>query len=305
VFVLVFAVMASYVLVVSVSAARANQADTAAAAKSTTSAASHAARHPAAARQPGATRAVRRPASLNSRFAAALRPIARRDHGNIAVGVFDETTGKQASYHGGMQFHSASVENADMLAALLLQFQHDGMSLSPYAATLATAMMENSDNDAANGIWDLEGGQAGLQAANKTLGLRQTRLGADGYWGLTSTTVSDQLRLLADLTAARSPLHAAARRYALSLMSGAASGQRWGACAALPRGASHGTRCAVRDGWVPDPLKWVINSIGVVRLHGQELLIAVLSKGNRTQPGGVRLVRAAAAAAARVITQAD
>jgi Beta-lactamase enzyme family len=300
VFALVFAVMASYVLVVSVSAARANQAGVVAAGKAGATSVGQTVHHPA--RHTGAARTVHRPLSLDARLAAAMGPIARSDHGDIAVGIFDETSGKQASFHSGMRFHSASVENADMLATLLLQYQRAGMSLSPYAAMLATDMMEYSDNDAANAVWDLEGGLAGLQAANKTLGLRQTRLGAGGYWGLTSTTVNDQLRLLADLTGSHSPLHAAARRYALGLMSGAMSGQRWGACAVLPKAASRGTGCAIRDGWVPDPVRWVINSIGVVRLHGQELLIAVLSKGNRTEAGGTGLVRAAAVAAARVIT---
>jgi beta-lactamase class A len=314
VFALVFAVMASYVLVVSVSAVRTNDAVAAAAGQSAANSPHHSAvvgKHPGAARS-GHGGTVRTGASgsgvaaggtgLDARFAAALRPIARTDRGNLAVGIFDESTGEQASYHGGMRFHSASVENADMLAALLLQYQRSGLSLSSYAATLSADMMKYSDNDAANGIWDLEGGQAGLQAANKALGLRHTRLNAAGYWGLTSTTISDQLRLLADLTQARSPLHAAARRYALGLMSDAVSGQRWGACAAAPGASGHGAGCAVRDGWVPDPVHWVINSIGVVRVHGQQLLIAVLSKGNRTERAGLRLVRQAAAAAARVIT---
>lgn len=296
---LVFAVMASYVLVVSVSAARANQADNATAGRASSAGHSLAANHPGSAWAPRVDKGADGPAAagLDARFGAALQPIARSDRGDIAVGIVDETNGKQASFNGGMRFHSASVENADMLAALLLQYQRVGMGLSSYAASLAKDMMEYSDIDAANGVWDLEGGQAGLQAANKALGLRQTRIAADGYWGLTSTTVSDQLRLLADLTGTRSPLHAAARRYALSLMSDATSGQRWGACT-----AGSGTGCAVRDGWVPDPVAWVINSIGVVRLHGQVLLIAVLSKGNRSQSAGMRVVRDAATAAARVIT---
>jgi hypothetical protein len=300
VFALVFAVMASYVLVVSVSAARANEAYAAAAGKSGAAGAERTVHHTAGGRHPGA--AAHRPETLAARFAAAMRPIAKTDHGDIAVGIFDETSGTQASYHGGMRFHSASVENADMLATLLLQYQRADTPLSPYAAMLATNMMRYSDNNAANGIWDLEGGQAGLQSANKILGLRHTQLGAGGYWGLTSTTVADQLRLLADLAGDHSALDAAARRYALGLMTGAMSGQRWGACAVVPGPASRGAGCAIRDGWVPDPERWVINSIGVVRLHGQELLIAVLSKDNRTQASGVQLVRAAAVAAARVIT---
>lgn len=325
VFALVFAVMAMYVLVVSVSAARANYFGAAPSGRSAAPAGSPASgtRHGAGSAAPGTAKsppAVQKPgtcgshpsrpapagtgaktgARLDCALAAALAPLALSHGGTFAVGIVDETTGAEAVYHGGRYFHAASVENADMLAALLLQHQQAGAPLSDYLGWLAGAMMEHSDNDAANALWDAAGGQSAMQAANRLLGLRHTNLGADGYWGLTSTTVTDQLRLLADLTSARSPLHAAARRYALGLMEQAAAGQRWGVSAA----ASQGAGTAVRNGWMPDPLRWVINSIGVVRHHGQELLIAVLSKDNASEASGIALVRAAATTAMRVITQA-
>lgn len=304
--------MASYVLVVSVAAARANDIGLALSGKPATAAVGlHAgAGKPAAASHKAGPSDLHKPPSrsvatgsgtkvgLNAALGAALAPIAHRDGGNFAVGILDETTGAEAVYHGGRYFHAASVENADMLAALLLQHQQAGSPLGSYIGWLAASMMENSDNYAANGLWDAAGGQAGLQAANRALGLRHTSLGAFGYWGLTSTTVTDQLRLLADLTAASSPLHAAARLYALRLMDEAAPDQRWGASAAASQGES-----AIRNGWMPDPGRWVINSIGVVRHNGQELLIAVLSKGNTTEAGGIALVRAAALTATQVITQ--
>jgi hypothetical protein len=313
VFALVFAVMASYVLVVSVAAARANNIGVALVGKPASGAVESGpgtGAHSAGKRKAstsGSHKSLARPIAsslgrrggLDAELAAALAPIARRDGGSFAVGILDETTGAEAVYHGGRYFHAASVENADMLAALLLQHQQSGSPLGSYIGWLAAAMMQSSDNDAANGLWDAAGGLAGMQAANRTLGLRHTGLDPDGYWGLTSTTVTDQLRLLADLTAASSPLHAAARRYALRLMDGAAAAQRWGASAA----ASPGPGPAIRNGWMPDPGRWVINSIGVVRHDGQELLIAVLSKGNVTEAGGIALVRAAAITATQVIMQ--
>ncbi len=317
VFAMVFAVMASYVLVVSVSAARGNIAAAAAsgpAGNAVSTAAGHSGHGRAGSGRSGATRSgllgtgkrgpgrtardVRRP-SLDARLAAALRPIIRQDDDDVAVGVLDVTTGDQASYHAGWRFHAASVENTDMLAALLLASQRAGILPSSYGTALASVMMQDSDNDAANGIWDLDGGQAGLLAANRALGLRDTRLGPAGYWGLTSTTVTDQLRLLAELTGTHSPLRGALRRYALSLMRTVAAGQRWGVCAA----ASPGTSCAVRNGWVPDPERWVVNSTGVIRVHGQQLLIAVLSKGSTTEADGIGLVQAVAVAAAQVMTE--
>ncbi len=307
VFALVFTLMAGYVVAVSVAAAQANGVGTAVPGRPAATVSSPAAGRSATAGRPAAGLpgqhghpTVARPASPDSRLAAALAPVARRDGGRFAVAVLDETTGAQAVYHGWLRVHAASIENLDMLVGLLLQQQQAGMQPGSAEAGLATDMMEYSDNLAANGIWDAEGGRPGLAAANKTLGLKDTRLNADGYWGLTSTTATDQLRLLEDLTQARSPLHAAARSYALRLMAGVMAGQRWGISAAATAGAG----MAIRNGWLPDPQRWVISSIGVVSHDGQRLLVAVLSAGNGTEAGGISLVRAAAAAAATVIAQA-
>ena len=47
---------------------------------------------------------------------------------------------------------------------------------------------------------------------------------------------------------------------------------------------------------------WGANSVGVIQRNGQDLLIAVLSGGSATKAAGMSLVRAAALAAAQVIT---
>jgi hypothetical protein len=124
--------------------------------------------------------------------------------------------------------------------------------------------------------------------------------GPTGYWGLTSTTVTDQLRLLTDLAARKSPLTTASKDYELGLMENVQQSQQWGVSAA----ASPHTTYAVKDGWLPDPSLWVINSIGVVLHRGQQLLIAVLSNDQPTEAAGIATVSAAAVAAARVITAA-
>jgi hypothetical protein len=161
-------------------------------------------------------------------------------------------------------------------------------------------MIDDSDNAAASALWDAVEGAAGMLAGNTVLGLHATLPAADGTWGLTTTTVGDQLRLLADLTSPRSPLSAPARAYELSLMRAVEPGQAWGVTAA----ASARTRPAVKNGWLPvgPHQAWVINSIGVVSHAGRALLIAVLSAGQPSQPAGIRLVQAAATAAAAAIT---
>jgi hypothetical protein len=239
-------------------------------------------------------------AALDRLLATAMRPVIRHDAGHIAVGVVDVSTGARAVYDGRRHFAAGSIEKADILASLLLDHQRAGTPLTTQEAALAGPMIENSDDDdAAADLWSLAGGHAGVAAASITLGLSHTILGPSLAWGLTRTTVTDQLRLLADLTASSSPLSAASRDYELGLMDNVQESQNWGVSAA----ASPGTGYAIKDAWLPDPDLWVINSIGVVDYDGQQLLIAALSDDQPTQADGIAAVSAAAATAAKVITR--
>jgi hypothetical protein len=239
-------------------------------------------------------------ARLNRQLAAALRAVLRGRSGHIAVGVIDVGTGARAVFDGGRHFHTASIEKADILAALLLDHQEDGTQLTGQEASLAMPMIEDSDNDAATDLSDMVDGNAGIADANARLRLTHTVMGPRGYWGLTSTTVADQLQLLIDLTARRSPLTAASRDYEVGLMESVAPGQAWGVSAA----ASAGTSYAIKNGWLPDPLLWVTNSIGVVQHDGQQLLIVVLADDQPSEAAGISADSAAARAAAAVIIRA-
>ena len=247
------------------------------------------------------TRQQHRGCSPHAALSAALATVRRSQTGSLAVAVTDLSSGVTASYHPHELFHTASIVKADILATLLLQVQHQHTGLSPAEQQLASTMIEESDNDAASALWDTIGGAPGLAAADQSLGLRRTEPGPAGLWGLTATTVTDQLALLATLTSAHSPLGAAARHYELSLMRSVEEGQNWGVTAAADPGSSP----AVKNGWLPDGPsgRWVINSIGVLRRNGQRLLVAVLSSGQPTQAGGISQVQAAARAAAASVTQ--
>jgi beta-lactamase class A len=241
--------------------------------------------------------------SASSKFrasvTAALAPLRRADHGHIAVAVDDLTTGLQAADGGSARFVTASIVKVDILATLLYQAQQDGQPLSGDEQELATTMIENSNNDAASDLYDDAGGATGIDAANRVLGLTETTVGTDGYWGLTTTTADDQIRLLRDVFTSSSPLSRSSRRYIRSLMSNVEADQRWG----VPAAASPGTAYMVKNGWLPNPLRWEINSIGEVRRGGQRLLIAVLSDDNATEYGGIAVVQEAARAAARSATK--
>jgi beta-lactamase class A len=238
---------------------------------------------------------------LNGRLAAALRPVVTRDHGHIAVGVIDASTGAEALYDSRRSFRTASIAKTDILAALLLRAQQAGTSLTNQQAELAAPMIEESDDQAADDLWRMLGAGPELAAANTRLGLAHTVARRSRSWSLTGTTVADQLRLLSDLISAASPLNAASRDYELGLMEDVVPSQQWGVSAA----ASPGTVFAVKDGWLPDRDQWVINSVGVVVHDGQRLLIAILSNDQQSEAAGIAADSAAARAAARVVTAAS
>ena len=305
VFALVFVMMAAFVVVVTVAVARSGPPRAAAGGQKPAGRAAAAGEsatgrvQQAEARGPGPAGRVTR-ASLDRKLAHALRAVVAADPGHLAVGVIDSASGAEAVYGSHRFFHTASIVKADILATLLLQNQHADTSLSDQEAELAVPMIENSDDDAASDLWQQMGTGTALAAANVQLGLSRTVPGPTGYWGLTSTTVTDQLRLLTDLAARKSPLTTASKDYELGLMENVQQSQQWGVSAA----ASPHTTYAVKDGWLPDPSLWVINSIGVVLHRGQQLLIAVLSNDQPTEAAGIATVSAAAVAAARVITAA-
>ena len=232
-------------------------------------------------------------------LARALAPLRRRGTGTIAVGIIDRATGVTASYGGQTGFQTASIVKVDILAALLLKTQRRHVALDADDRGLAAEMIQVSDNDAASSLWDTIGGAPGLAAANRDLGMRDTAPDEEA-WGLTSTTVTDQLRLLDDLTSPRSPLTAASRRYELSLLRHVVPVQDWGVTAA----ADPGTHPAVKNGWLPmGPQSWwTINSIGVISHSGHQLLAAVLSSGQPSPGVGIARVEALAKAAAVTVT---
>jgi len=252
------------------------------------------------ARQAGAGDAISSTAlsaPLDARLAADLRPLTRHYSAQVAVGVFDLTTGTEVVYHAGRKFATAGIERADILAALLLRHQHAAAALGTRAADLAASMIEDGNAVATSELWQMVGGAAGLTAANAALKVHHTSPPSTGNVNLTTTTVADQLQLLLDLTLARAPLDLACRDYALGLLDHVQASQRWG----VPIAASSRTGYAVQDGWLQDQRLWVVNSIGVIEHHGQDLLIAVLSKGNQSETRGVALAEAAATAAVHVV----
>lgn len=229
-------------------------------------------------------------------FASAVAAIVVGHAGHGAVAVTDLTTGATDSYEDdGHLFDTGSIVKLDILSTLLYQNQQAGKSMTASEQSLATTMIENSDNDSANSLFNIVGGVSGLTAANRVFGLTGTTV--QGHWGDTTTDPDEQMKLLKQVFTDDSVLTAASRSSIQGLMSRVESDQRWGVSAA----ASPGTGYMLKNGWLPSSATglWTINSIGEVTYGGHVLLIAVQTDGSKDMDTGVDFAQQIAAAAAQ------
>jgi len=154
-------------------------------------------------------------------------------------------------------------------------------------------MITQSDNDAASTLWAEIGDADGLSAANRVFGLTSTDPGDDGYWGLTTTTAADQVRLLDAIANPSGPLGSASATL-LTLMGQVVSDQDWGVSAA----ARTGEKTILKNGWLSldsDDGLWEVNSIGRITGNGTDVTIAILSDGSSDLDDGIALVEQIAA----------
>jgi Beta-lactamase enzyme family len=217
---------------------------------------------------------------------ASMRRLLAGRAGNITAGVFDVNSGATWIYHRDDREQTASIVKVDILATLLAKRQAEDEHLSPGEESVATGMIEASDNDDATTLWDDEGGPAAVAAFDARLQMTQTT--PNGAWGLTETDPRDQLRLLEHIALPNRILHAAARDYELYLMRHVISADYWG----ITAGPRPGVSVAVKNGWLPVPGGWQINSIGAIHGEHRHYLIAVMTNGNADEGYGIDTIEA-------------
>jgi hypothetical protein len=216
------------------------------------------------------------------------------------MAVDDSDEDFHCRYHQWQEFHSASVIKVITLGALLYQLQEAHESLSPEQAALATAMITESDNDAQDELWN-EVGMPALQAFLNAARMNRTVLGQDDYWGLTEVNAHDELCLLQLLITHNTVLDTASRRYALTLMADVISWQRWGVSAGAPADMT----VHLKNGWLPDPDLWDINSIGDFTRHDRDYSIAILTSNDPDMTYGVDTVESVARLINKALAKGD
>ena len=200
---------------------------------------------------------------------------------NVTAALYNVTTGQTYIYRPGIQQVTASMVKIDILADLLFESQNAHRALTAKEQKQATAMIEASDNKAAESLWVTIGELPALTAFNDDLHFSQTTTNWD--WGYVETTPRDQLQLLKAIVLPNAYLDTASRAYEQSLMENVADYQHFGIPTDVPANAEVG----VKNGWYPEKATgWQVNSAGYVHLGRTYYLAVVMTGSNPSETYG-------------------
>lgn len=211
--------------------------------------------------------------------------LARRQ-GRIVYSAHDLVTGLKlgrGEHESGII--TASGAKVDILTALLLRRG----KLSDSENDQAKRMIRESDNWAADALWWRVGAGYGMGQFYRRMGLRETVPGPSRYWGGTTTSPADRIRLLRLLVEGGRGLRAKDRDLVLDLMSHVQRDQAWGVSAA----ARPGDRVALKNGWTPRPFvhnTWAVTSYGRIHGPGRDLLLSVQTDLQPGEGSGIQAI---------------
>lgn len=211
-----------------------------------------------------------------------------RDHGDsVGAMVYDTTDDICYSYNMHGQFTVASSVKVPIMLTFLAMTEGQGREPNDQEMALLTSMIEQSNNDSAQALWDEIGGGWAVQAFLQAHGIAEFAPDISDGWGWSTISPAAMVTLLT-LLHGGNMLTAQDRALALSLMSHTESDQQIGVGDTAPAGAS----VAMKDGWVPGPDGlWVMNSSGIVTIGHKTYIISVYSQHLPSLDEGWEIVR--------------
>jgi beta-lactamase class A len=215
----------------------------------------------------------------------------------VGVTVYDVSRGITYQYNGDGAFIVASSVKVPIMLALLTQLEAQQREPDDNEMSLLTTMIENSNNDSAQVLYEEIGDAPGLSAFMQSVGISGLSA-SSGTWGWSTITPTAMVQLLARLQAG-TILTAADRALALNLMENVESDEQVGVGTMAPAGAT----VALKDGWVnePDGL-WAMNTSGIVTVGDETYIIAVYTGEGDTLDDGWAIAEHVCDAVARALT---
>lgn len=219
-----------------------------------------------------------------------IASVVHKDTPNVDIAVYDVNAGKLITYQKGSISvnYTASIVKLSILVGIL----HKYGQLSSDQMALAEAMMQQSDNEATQMLYE-QLGSTGLQQVFVAYGMVHTQVDPNGRWGLTQTTASDQMKLMQQIFVMSNNqfLSDDQKYYVKSLMNstGVNHSQIWG----LPKHASKNVGMYVKNGWLPldddGDSNAVINSLSYVTTKKVAYCIVILSNEDNSQDAGFKM----------------
>jgi hypothetical protein len=203
----------------------------------------------------------------------------------VTAAVYDVRSGRTYFYNYGVHEVTASMVKIDILADLLWEAQQAHRPLTTRENSLAIKMIDDSNNGAANLLWNDIGGRDSLDAFNAMIGFKQTLPNYD--WGEIETTPRDQLELLKVIVLPNSVLNTASRTYEMTLMKDVIASERFG----LGWGSPPRVTVGLKDGYYPETTTgWQINTTGFVQYNGRQYLATIMCSNNPDETYGIQTV---------------
>jgi hypothetical protein len=217
--------------------------------------------------------------------APALAGYLKHRTNTVTAAVYDVKSGVTYTYHNGIRERTASMVKIDILADLLYESQRSHIPLTPRQNVLATQMIEDSNNGAADRLWAEIGGYGAISSFDTLIGFKAT---IPSYsWGDVETTPLDQLQLLKVISLPNTILDPASRAFEMDLMEDVISSERFG----LGWGSPVEALVGMKDGWYPEPTTgWQVNTTGFVQYQGRSYFATVMCANNPDETYGISTV---------------
>ncbi|HEX8982742.1 MAG TPA: serine hydrolase [Ktedonobacterales bacterium] len=210
--------------------------------------------------------------------------------------VYDVTRNVQYTYNPNGLFTMASSAKVPLMVEYLQYIEGQGRGPNSYETSIMTSMIENSDNNAAEVIYDTLNYDAGERAAMQSWGINDFVSDPNG-WGWGQWSAADMAHLLTLMQSGKI-LNASDRALAFNLMQNIESDQRFGVGDTAPANST----VAMKDGWVNEPDgAWAVNTSGVVTVGNETYIIAVYTKEQNSFGSGQDIVNHVAGAVAQAL----
>ena len=197
---------------------------------------------------------------------------------DVSIALLDRLDGTYSAVADATSFPTASVAKLFIADDVLFRESRAEFELTSEEHELIGLMLERSDDDAANTLWNEYGASELVQDVVSRYGLPATSVPYDDNWWNTETTPADLVDYYAGLLDGRGGLDDGRRTEILTHLraSNATSTEGYDQRFGLPDGLSGETSLAVKQGWmccVDD--RWTHVSTGVAGADDRYVLVVV------------------------------